>query len=283
MSKGIGTSKRKDRNSQFKIYSYKTRKSVINKCYTFIKYVKEKYKIRYLNELKKEYLQEFLEVKNYPKKTAESYKQAVLKLQKGYNYQNNTNLDFANIITNNQEKPKKKIMMSESIHDDIIKRAYQGKYENGLAFELSRYLGLRASEITSLRMKDFYISKNDLKGLYIHKSKGGRSRYLPVEKMSSKAKQILLKAYSFFEYLNLNERLFINKTESYQTTFRRIRNKITQNKYNYANIHSLRKEFAKNFFIKELVNNSTTKAKYSTTKMLGHNRICVLKNYVGDI
>ena len=87
--------------------------------------------------------------------------------------------------------------------------------------------------------------------------------------------------YDYFKgSRNKNDRLFVNKSGSYQRAFERIRDSISDN-YKHCGIHSMRKEFAKDFYTREVGKGRYIKEiKRELTQLLGHNRLDVLRHYL---
>lgn len=156
------------------IYSRNTYNNTIEKCCTFLKFCKEEFNVKNLEDIKSVYFTQFVIQKQYKKNTANSYACAVKKLESIYTAKNNNNCVWVNDeyknFVNNTEQARKQ--MSREIHDKIIEQAYKNKFVNGLAFDITRALGLRVSEITNLRKKDFkYDKDNHLISVYIYCSK----------------------------------------------------------------------------------------------------------------
>lgn len=287
---GFGKSRHSDKQNKSVgniIYSRNSYNSILEKCCTFVKYCKENHGIRYLGEIQPDYFINFIkngnESKGYNKNTANAYKTAIQKLQNAYNEKFNENYVWVGQLN---EIPldtlKNKLQMPRKIHDEIINRAYTIKHELGLAFDLARNLGLRASEITNLKMNDFVFDKQgNLKTVFIYCSKGGRHRSIYINYLTDKQIDTCLKVYSHFKkYKGTNERLFINKSASYQSIFAKIRDEISEN-YKFCGIHSMRKEFAKDYYNREIAKGKDDKTvKNILTQILGHNRVEILKNYL---
>lgn len=287
MTNGFGRSKYTDKkyNKNYNIiYSRNTYKSTLQKCCTFLKYCREDYNVNNLSEINSYYFNQFVKDNQYSIQTANAYKTAISKLQNGYNSTYKTHFTWTNdkykrfaINKNNsrQQMPKK-------LHDRIIEQAYKNKYENGLAFDLARSVGLRVSEITNLRMCDFAFNySGNLDFIYIHRSKGGRNRKIFSKYLTTKQIQTINKVYSYFKpKKNKQDRLFINKIDSYRQAFSNARNTVTK-EYNQCSIHSLRKEFAKDYYNRETTKNKSIQlVKQELTLLLGHNRIDILKAYL---
>lgn len=285
---GFGRSKHNDKNNgsgRDLIYSRNSYRNVLEKCCTFLKFCKEHFKVKLLSQVKPEYFTEFVKVNEYSKNTANAYKAAVVKLQNGYNSRNKEScswVDESYKKAATAKLTKSRQQIPREIHDQIINRAYESKYENGLAFDLARSLGLRVTEITNLRMKDFRFYRNGkLKSVYIHCSKGGRHRTIYSRHLTDDQIQAVTKAFEYFrDKRKFNDRLFLNKSGSYQRAFERIRDSISGN-YRHCGIHSMRKEFAKDYYLRELYKGCNVWAiKHVLTHILGHNRVDVLKHYL---
>ena len=291
-NEGFGRSKHNDKKSEKNkslIYSRNTYNSTLEKCCTFLGYCKEYFKLRFLNEIKPEYFREFIKSGNdgagYNKETAEDYRSAINKLQEGFNSKNNeksiwTDASFKKQVVINPSRTRQQ--MSKEIHDQIISKAFESKNETGMAFDTARNLGLRVSEITNLRMRDFWFDKKgNLKAVYINASKGGRSRKIGANYLTKDQSKTVHKVYEHFkEIKGKNDRLFIYKSGSYQRAFERIRDSISED-YKQCGIHSLRKEFAKDFYNREIEKGKTPlEVKRILTQLLGHNRLDILRHYL---
>jgi len=302
----FGTSKNSDKhnakNNKLKydtytknnIYSKKEYKCMKKTCVAFVKFCRSNYKVRFLNQIKSYMFTEFIkrghyktEIK-YNSRTAATYFAEVKKLENIYNAKNNTNIkfcdkDYKKFIT---EENKKKIQMPREVHDKIIKRCYETNYENGLAFDLARAAGLRVSEITNLRKKDFHFNKNGkFHGIKIFRSKGGRTRYIESKSFSEKQIKVINSVYNYFNNkITDGERLFKSKSDSYIQSFRRARNFVTNynEKYEFCGVHSMRKEFANDYYDRETKEKGRDEleVKQNLTKILGHNRTEVLNSYL---
>jgi integrase len=285
---GYGRSKHNDKRNNLDkglIYSRNSYRNVLEKCCTFLNFCKEQFGLKYLEKIKPEYFTEFIKAGGYIKNTANSYKAAVVKLQEGYNLKNSKEYIWINDnykAAVHSDSSKSRLQMPREIHNEIIQKAYESKYETGLAFDVARNLGLRVSEITNLRMKDFRFDKNGkLISVYIHCSKGGRHRVIYSRQLTDNQIQSVTKAYEYFRPLRQNkDRLFINKSSSYQRAFERIRDSISK-EFKHCGIHSMRKEFAKIFFQRESERERTSRnIKAELTQILGHNRLNILKTYL---
>ncbi|WP_371375286.1 tyrosine-type recombinase/integrase [Sporomusa aerivorans] len=236
-----------------------------------------------MNEIKPEYFTGFIKSNGYSKQTANAYKSAIQKLQDAYNEKNQGKFNwFEEIKKLKLSTTKSKLQMPREIHDEIIAKAYERKYETGLAFDIARNLGLRVSEITNLRMNDFWFDKHGrLVTVYIYGSKGGRHRKIQDVQLTEKQIVTVVKAYEHFKKIRGRyDRLFINKAGSYQTAFERIRGSLTDG-YKYCGFHSMRKEFSKDFYAREVAKGRSIKdVKKEITQLLGHNRLTVLNSYL---
>lgn len=299
-----------DTYTKDKIYSQNTYNSTRKTCVAFTNFCKENYGVRYLEEIKSEMFSKFIERGNinerkYEANTAATYYSQIKKLESAFNKEKNIKIEFADnsykeYITENIQI---KLKMSEEIHNKIIEKAYESKGNNGLAFDSSRSLALRDSEITNLRKEDFKFENGKLESVHIHRSKGGRDRDVLNKDLTEEQIRIIIRIYDYFkDKLQDHDRLFINRAASYGTAFKRIRDTITQDKkYSGCGIHSLRKEFAQSYYNREIEKRLheriteiekdpslrekiekeiVIEVKKDLTKILGHNRIEVLKSYL---
>ncbi|KEI04338.1 site-specific integrase [Clostridium botulinum] len=286
-----------DTYTKSKIYSYNTFKHTQNTVIPFVKFCREQYGIKYLLEIKPEYFTEFIKRGNattgekYEKNTAATYATHIKKFENGFNKILGTNLkfytnDYKNYV---QEDKQVKKQMPRQVHDKIIDRAYSTSVDNGRALELARNLGLRVGEITKLKPQDFKF-KNDgkLDKVHIHKSKGGKSRDISAKSLTTKQSNKVVEIYKHYSNLRPEENIFKNKAESYGKAFSRCRNWIISNSrdkkedYEYCGVHSMRKEFAQDFYEREVEENGRDEreVKEELTEILGHNRLSVLDAYL---
>jgi integrase len=286
---GFGRSKHADKQynaNENVIYSRNTYKSALQKACTFLKFCKEQLGVRDLAELREDYFTWFVYSKGYARNTAAAYKWAVTRLQNGYNAANKTAFRWCNDEYRRfsaAKTEKRRQQMPRELHDKLIAEAYEQSYANGLALDLARALGLRVSEITNLRVGDFRFSQSGrLKAVYIHASKGGRNRVIPAACLSAAQISTVCNVCQHFQDKRGNgDRLFENKTNSYTKAFAKARDIVTK-EYTQCGVHSLRKEFANDFYNREMLKNSRTakEIKRELTELLGHSRLDVLRYYI---
>lgn len=288
-----------DTYTKNKIYSRNTYNSTRKTCVAFANFCKEEYGVRYLQEIKPEMFGKFIERGNalgkpYEENTAATYFSQIKKLENAFISSTGTKIEFANksYVQHTTENIQVKGRMPSDLHDRIIEKAYEQKIETGLAFDTARALGLRVSEITNLRKEDFKFKYGRLESVHIDRSKGGRNRDIVLERLSKKQIETVSRVYDHFkDRLADHDRLFINKTKSYEMAFSRTRDSITGGDYKGCGIHSLRKEFAQEYFNRELerrieeqgkdnFKEIEREVKQELTELLGHNRLEVLCSYL---
>lgn len=322
-SEGFGRSRHADKKNALanempidtytkdKIYSQNTYNSTRKTCVSFANFCKVEYGVRYLEQIKPEMFTKFIESgsdsgRKYEANTAATYYSQVKKLEIAFNTRNSTKSEFADksYKKNITENIQVKIKMPREIHDKIIEKAYHSKTENGLAYETARAIGIRALEITRLRMKDFKFKDGKLESIHINRSKGGRNRDIIIRELNNRQLESILKVYNYFKNrIGENDRLFINKVQSYETTFSRIRDSVSEKKnYSGCGIHSMRKEFAQDYYNREIERRTYQRlveteretpsrqreiekeiekeVKEDLTQILGHNRVDVLSSYL---
>ncbi|HOG40804.1 MAG TPA: hypothetical protein PLL87_10270 [Syntrophorhabdaceae bacterium] len=262
-----------------KIYAGKTYKTDVQKCITVMRYAKTEFGVKYIKDLKPEHFNAFVQRgmitkpgEPYSKRTAESYAAAIQKLQDSYNALNNTNLTFLdrNYMEHVVIKEQQRHRMPSDIHDKIIAKAYQqderGRSDNGRAFEMARAAGLRVSEITRLRMRDFRTDENGkIKEVVIHRSKGGKttvkefrgegkSYKMTFNKFTEQQQDKIQTLYDHYKDKGLKDmdKLFPNRPESYEQAFYRYREEIAPGQYTQCGIHSMRREWGQGFYEREL-------------------------------
>lgn len=299
-----------DTYTKDKCYSRNTYNSTRKTSVAFANYCKEEYGVRYLEEIQPDMFSKFIERgttygKPYEQNTAATYYSQVKKLENAFKINTGKKVEFADksYVQHVSENVQVKGKMPREVHNRIIKKAYENKFKNGLALDNAKAIGLRASEIPNLRMKDFKIQDGDLKSIHIDKSKGGRCRDIPAERLNEKQRETVIKVYDYFkDILGDNDRLFTNKTKSYEKLFSRLRNSITGGEeYKGCGIHSMRKEFAQDYYNREverrmedreleieryaerrekIEQDIEKKVKEELTELLGHDRLEVLKSYL---
>lgn len=288
----INNGKRQDTYTKDKIYSDKTYNSTKKTCVSFVKHCRAEFGVRYLNEIKPEMFKSFISKgdfntgKLYDPKTAKVYATQISKLQNAYNKQNREDIKFIDTsykeVVGQQEQ--KRIQMPREVHHLIVAKAYSSKIENGLAFDIARAMGLRVREITNLRKEDFkFNNKVELQSVHIHRSKGGRNRDIQASNLSVEQREVVETVYNHFkDKTSSHDRFFINKADSYSTAFSRARDSVTKcDEYTHCGIHSMRKEFAKDFYSRETeAGRRDLEIRRELTEMLGHNRLEVLETYL---
>jgi len=291
LGKGFGRGRHEDkRNAQNegkhyttytkdKIYAGKTYKTDVQKCITVMRFVKSEYGVKYIKDLKPEHFNAFVQrgmITNpgepYSKRTAESYAAAIQKLQDSYNALNKTNLTFLDrgYIDHVIIKAPQRYRMPSEVHDKIIAKAYKqderGRSDNGRAFDMARAAGLRVSEITRLRMRDFRIGKDGkIKEVVIHRSKGGKttvkefegkgkSYNMAINKFTPQQQEKIQNLYNHYKDKGLKDmdKLFTNRPKSYEQAFYRYRDEIAPGQYTQCGIHSMRREWGQGFYEREL-------------------------------
>ena len=115
----------------------------------------------------------------------------------------------------------------------------------------------------------------------IFRSKGGRTRTINAEQLLEQGQAFVSITYQYFSnHKKGKDRLFISKAESYIKAFARARKLVTAD-YTQCGVHSLRREFANDFFDREIEKGRNKKeVKQELTLLLGHKRIDVLKHYL---
>jgi len=291
LGKGIGRGRHEDkRNAQRegkhytyytkdKLYSWNNYKTDVQKCITVMRYAKSEYGIKYIKDLKPEHFNAFVQRgmitkpgEPYSKATAESYAAAIQKLQDSYNALNKTNLTFLDrgYIDHVIIKAPQRYRMPSEVHDKIIAKAYKqderGRSDNGRAFDMARAAGLRVSEITRLRMRDFRTGKDGkIKEVVIHRSKGGKttvkefqgkgkSYKLSFNKFTPEQQEKIQILYEHYKDKGLKDmdKPFPNRPESYEQAFYRYRDEIAPGQYTQCGIHSMRREWGQEFYEREM-------------------------------
>lgn len=275
-----------------KIYSGNTYKTIRQKCITVFKFAKSEFKVQYMKDLKPEHFKAFIKKgmstkqgEPYSKATAESYYSAMCKLQEAYNSQNSTDLNFVDrsFVEHVVVKEKQRERMPATVHDKIIEKAYKadanGKSDNGRAFDIARAAGLRVSEIANLRMKDFQTDKNGnfkdinrVMNLNVFRSKGGKTTLKPLSKFTPEQVEKIQSIYNHFKEKGLGpmDKLFPNRETSYSQAFARYREQVAPGEYKQCGVHSMRKEWAKAYYDREITIRPEQEVIRDLTCLLNH-------------
>ena len=159
------------------------------------------------------------------------------------------------------------IAMKESDYEKIVNVSSSAK--GYFAVKLSHAFGLRVSETVKVRPCDIRDNK-----LIVYKSKGGKTRILPIETKEQKEIISQLKDIATREsrasdkpILNINKGS-VNKWLSTRCKQLGIR---TYNDHK-SSIHSIRKNWAIREYRKELMNNDKKTAWANVSEKLGHGR-----------
>lgn len=202
--------------STYKIYSYASRKEMIDFCYRFGNFIKENYpQIRKVKDIKIEQINAYLASKNNVTQKTMRHEVACLnKLSLCVNKKFGINTDFTSgrIVPIMEVKRKRNVVFTkEQIQG--IKEYLDTKRESysKTAFFLGERFALRASEIVKLQYRDI---DWDNKKLHIVDSKGKRSRIIDISNddiaflrkitlgLSYKDRLVPLKPDSICAYLN---------------------------------------------------------------------------------
>lgn len=273
-SEGLGTSK---------IFSYADRKNMLDVASNFSNFMKENYSsIKKVKDVKGEHIQAFLnsKAKDCSKKTLEQYASKFSKLAKCVNNTYNTSVLYSGFtVPNGKENTKKirDIAMSEEDFSKLESYFKDKKTSAKVAIQLSKRLGLRASECAKLQGRDINIDNG-----YIHvaDSKGKRSRDVKINTNDIEYFKSLKANYSEFE------RLCPVQVDSINKSLRRALEALNlANKYTDTSIHAIRKLYAQTEFDKLRTNYTIKDSWAEVSEQLGHGRgrVNLMEAYILNI
>lgn len=255
------------------IYSYSYRSDLISTSMDLNNWLKKNYPdVKRLDQIRTEHLQKYLDgkAKTCSKKTVQKQKSHLVKLFLIYKnkFKTVSKIKSEDLINNAKDiESDRKVYETEDVFRLLkgIEGDEKTKIKNKIyvAMRLSLALGLRASEIINLRSTDFNFKKNLV---HIRKSKGGKSRFVPMKSKDISFIKLLLKDK------NSNEKLVNYKNQkSLNTIFNRYKKEILGQKSHQKGFHSFRKIAAQEYFDMCRESGMTKqKALSATSVYLGH-------------
>lgn len=264
-----------------KIFSWSEFNNLKDVCKNFSNFLRASHPdIKKLSQINQKHCVEFLcdKSKSCTYATVKSYSKALEKLGKIFSKAyKSVNADSWNVNPPNMKKTKlRSIAFDRSDFEKIMKNSNDCMSRRSL--DICGRLGLRVSEVTKIRVKD--IDENRM-NLHIHRSKGGLSRDISI----NKTELSMLKEYAKGKAA---EQRIIPITNNAVDRFLRVQCKLNGlTKYAEAKtgVHAIRKMVAQERYDK-LRNEGKTKqeAREIVTEFLGHgkNRKDVARVYIAD-
>lgn len=233
------------------VYSYSDRNALRDTASDFAKYLKTQH-VRKLIDITPENCSDFLKSKEgkISDHTMKVYKSRLIKLGKLSSNYTNHRCDFrAELPKNNIKKSDKEKIRTLAMKDTDLKKALSyinPKSEAHIALRLSRSFGLRVSETTHIRPCDIRLKDGRL---FIHRSKGGRSRVLFCHTTDQFQVLSELKAYGENKGIKAQKPILTIKNDSVNRALQRALDKVygkDKNPYrdHATGVHSIRKRYA---------------------------------------
>lgn len=284
-----GISKRQDKiNGNFyektKVYSYTEKESLIDIAKDFSNWLKNEHKeIRKMKDITPSIVNEYLssKTKTCTTKTIQLYATRLDKIGKlGESiYGCKMNIK-ATTIPKGKEHSIRTVTMSEKDYQKII--SVKSTSLALIGVKLSHAFRLRVSEC--VRIKPEHISKDSLT---IYKSKGGKTRVIPIE--TKEQQKIIKEIKTIIKEKNISSNKFILniKADSINKWLARRENKLNMTKYRESktSIHSIRKNYAQREYDRQMkLTNGNEKESYNQMMLrLGHgkDRLDLREAYLG--
>lgn len=270
--------KKEHRIGQATIFSYSARTNLIDISSCFANWLKNSHpEIKQVKDINPQHIAEFLSMKaeSCSQKTLANYKSIFQKLSFVVNttYHISTNYTKDLIVPASCKNGGGKIrcQLLESMDYHTLLKTTNANLKKALL--LSQNFGLRASEISKLKVADITADS-----IHIIDSKGKRSRTIPIQTMAQK--QSLLSVYSLIN----NNRVCPVQHESLQQAFRReLKRNNLDSKYKNGCFHLCRKAYATKQY-KECRSAGLTvkESMQKISSLLGHgmNRFELMKEYI---
>lgn len=263
---------------QATIYSYSSRSNLIDISANFANWMKISHpEIALVKNISSEHIAEFLAYKSNScsQKTLEQYKTLLHKLSLIVNSTYHCNIEYTkDIVTPKSFKnggSKIRCNMLEYSDYQTLLKTTNINLKNALL--LSQNFGLRASEISKLRISDIASDK-----IKIIDSKGKKNRMIPIE--TAEQKQAIISILSS----NQKKRICNIQHESLQQAFRReLKKNGLDSKYKNGCFHMCRKYYATIQYQKARANGLTVKESMSRVSVLlghGENRFELMREYI---
>lgn len=269
-----GTSKFQDRKTgdymkMTKIYSYAEKQALTDTAKDFSKWLKSSHPtIKMIKDINSTIIKEYLDSKtdSCTTHTIKALSNRLNKLSVLSSTMYNRKITWKVDKIPQGKETLRTIAMKENDYKAIIdvKSSAQGK----VAVELAHAFGLRVSEI---RIRPCDIKANSI---VIYKSKGGKTRILPIETKEQRAIINKLKTISKENNTKYNKPILTIKPTSANKWLNDRCKKLGITTYNNhkTSFHSIRKNWAIREYKKELKNNDSKCAWSNVSEKLGHGR-----------
>ena len=266
-----------------RIFSYADRENLKDVASNFSNFMKENYNdVKMVKDIKPEHIQNFLNSKanNCSRKTLEQYGSKFNKLENLVNSTYGTNVNYKGfVIPSAKENTKiRNVAMSKNDFKKLESGFANSKSSAKEAIQLSSKLGLRVSETVKLQGRDINLKENTV---HINKSKGGRSRDVPIRPEDKGYFANLKAQYGEYERICPVQSDSINK--AIQRTMERTG---IADRYKDTSVHSIRKMYAQEQFNRYREQGmEINQALGAVSVDLGHseNRLELMREYVLDI
>lgn len=287
--KGIGTDKHSDKcngeTGTYKIYSYASRKEMIDFSWDFGRYIKDKFpKIRKVKDIDISHINTYLDSKkgiseNTMKLICSNLNKLELCVEKFFK----VNVDWqTNRIVPKQDKANIRHVVFTDAQIEKIDKCVASKRDcfSKDGYLLARFFGLRSASICKLQVQDVSLENRTL---HIHNDKGGRNRDLRIPEEAIPYLKKMIEGKS-----NPTDRLVPLRPDSICAYLNRICKSLNTNGEfdkilkGRTSIHCLRKYVATSMY-KELVKTHPKKeAENLVCKFLGHgeNRKDIIGRYI---
>lgn len=270
--------KKEHLTEQATIFSYSARSNLIDVSSCFANWLKNSHhEIKKVKDITSMHIGEFLSIKaeSCSQNTLTNYKSLFQKLSSVVNstYHINTNYTKDLILPTSCKNGGGKIrcQLLESVDYNTLLKTTNTNLKKAIL--LSQNFGLRASEISKLKVADITADC-----IHIINSKGKRSRTIPIQTLAQK--QSLLDVYSLID----NDRICPVQHESLQQAFRReLKRTGLDSKYKNGCFHLCRKAYATNQYRECRSTGLTVKeSMQKVSVLLGHgmNRFELMKQYI---
>ena len=253
-----------------RVYSYKDKENLLDVARDFSKWVKENCnEIKKMNHITPELVNRYLESKrtSCTSHTIKQYASRIDKIGKLGESMFNCKMNMKASHIPSGKEAMRTIAMKESDYQKIVDIISNAK--GFIAVKLSHAFGLRVSETVKVRPCDI---KNDK--LVIYKSKGGKTRILPIESKEQRDIINKLKEIADKERCKKDSPILNIKQGSVNKWLNSRCKQLGISRYNdhKSSIHSIRKNWAIREYNKELMHHNQKTAWANVSEKLGHGR-----------
>lgn len=272
--------KKQQQESDYRIYSYASRKSLINFSYGFCGYMKENYPdIKMVKDITIEHINGYLASRaKVSQKTIGFDVAAINKLEKCVNKKYGIHVDWRTerIVPRQEIEKVRNITFSDKQIKGIEKHLKtKRECSSKDAYYIAKRFSLRASEVVNIQYRDIKWEKGEFGILHIHESKGKRSRDILLTGDDRKFFEELIKKHrDRGKDVSNRERIVALRSDSICAYLNRICKKL-----GYSNIiekktsyHALRKYTITKFYREQEKIHGKNKAKEMAMERLGHGK-----------